>query len=126
VNEVNSLLAQASAATADAEQLRADLEASKLRESSLRALLDGQQPGDQLVAFDVHMGVVHENQELKDQIGQLKRDLEVMYMDDHFISAGGAAGGASEMGAALNTNARLASLLAPSEMSNFNMTVRSP
>jgi hypothetical protein len=122
-DEVASLLTQARSAAADAEQLRGDLEASRLRESSLRAQLDGQQPGDQLVAFDVHCGVVHENQALKDQIEQLKRDLEVMYMDDHFITgATNGGGGPSDMGH-MSTANRLASLLAPSEMGSM-MAVR--
>lgn len=127
--EVSSLLAQVSASEAENEQLRKDLEAARMRESSLQTLLDGQKPGDQLVAFDVHMGVVHENKELRDQIEQLKRDLEVMYMDNNFMT--GAGGGGSEVLAGpggqqshMNTSTRLASLLAPSEMSQFNLAVR--
>jgi L-lactate utilization protein LutC len=126
--EVSSLLSQVHAAGAENEQLRKDLEASRLRESSQQALLDAQQPGDQLVAFNLHMQVVHENRGMKDQIEQLKRDLEVMYMDNNFIT--GAAGGISEMGgigpSQMNTASRLASLLAPSEMSHFNLAVRLP
>lgn len=114
-NEASMLLEQMCQLEIKCEQLQKDLEGSRRRESSLQALLDGEQAGGSLVAFDVHMQVVQENKSLKAQIEQLKQDLEQLYMDDNFITEMGAAAEAGHSGSQMMSH-RLASLLAPSSM----------
>ena len=131
-DEVSALMEQVSALEGECEALQQELSASRVRESALQTLVDTQQPGDQLVAFDAHMAVVHENASLKAQIEQLKQDLEFLYMDHNFLTHHGTSGGAGGSGgelAQMTTAARLASLLAPSEMrtsgSHMSFAVRS-
>jgi dynactin complex subunit len=117
--EIKNLMKQLQAAETENLELKATKAELQNRESDLQAIVHGRQARDQLVPHSVHQQVCLENKILKAQIRQLRADLEVLYIDEHFIT--GAAGADHQVGngggaqSQMSTVTRLGALLGYSD-----------